>query len=89
MDHGRTTECQSCKRSFSSLVQHLRQSPNCQNSNDSTITDDATSTEQDFEFAKPHVEIKEEFPDQGYMVSFKNIYIHKHILFFAIYFFHF
>ena len=70
MDHGKTTtECQSCKRSFSSLAQHLRQSPNCQNTNDSTITDDTTSTEQDFEFAKPHVEIKEEFPDQGYMVS--------------------
>ena len=58
MDHGKTTECQSCKRSFSSLAQHLRQSPNCQTTNGSTITDDATSTEQDFEFAEPHVEIK-------------------------------
>ena len=98
-NHGRTTECQSCGRSFSSLAQHLRQrcddftsfflvkkyfnnisyeyyvdftsfffnSMECQINSDSTniaqMSATSNSLEDDFEFVKPQVQIKEEYPD--------------------------
>ena len=73
-NRGKTTDCKSCSRSFSSLAQHLRQSLECQDAYDSIemnkMNTATSNTEQDFEFAKPHVEIKEEFPDdQGYTAT--------------------
>ena len=78
-NRGKTTDCKSCSRSFSSLAQHLRQSLECQDAYDSIERNKMNTTsgltgsqlmDQDFEFAKPHVEIKEEFPDdQGYTAT--------------------